>query len=140
MAKRLYLCDIIGTGDEFDPYRPAVADLGVSWVGSIPTHPEGHPDYGKPAHTWALVLVAAKDHAAVRQHAGVDPLPDFPLDGKVSAINAATKGQMKAALVRRGLNADAIVDAKDGFREVVRGIGQALDPVFDENKFDITDV
>lgn len=140
MAKRLYLCDIIGTGDEFDPYRPTVADLGVSWVGSIPTHPEGHPDYGKPVHTWALVLVAAKDHAAVRARTGVDPLPDFPLDGKVSAINAATKSQMKAALTRRGLNADAIVDAKDGFRDVVRGIGQALDPVFDENKFDVTDV
>lgn len=140
MAKRLYLCDIVGTGDEFDPYRPAVADLGVSWVGSIPTHPAGHPQHGHPVHTWALVLVAAKDHAALRKLTGVDPLPDFPLDGKVSAINAATKGQMKAALVRRGLNADSLVDAKDGFREVVRGIGQALDPVFDENKFDVTDV
>ena len=47
---------------------------------------------------------------------------------------------MKAALVRRGLNADSLVDAKDGFREVVRGIGQAIDPAFDENRFDITDV
>jgi hypothetical protein len=140
MAKRYYLSDIIGTGDEFDPYRPAVADMGVNWVGSIPTHPEGHPEHGRPVHTWALVLVAAKDHAAVRAHAGVDPLPDFPLDGKVQAINAATKGLMKAALTRRGLNADNLVDAKDGFREVVRGIGKAIDPVFDEDRFDITDV
>lgn len=140
MAKRYYLCDIIGTGDEFDPYRPAVADLGVNWVGSIPTHPEGHTQHGHPVHSWALVLVAAKDHAAVRAHAGVDALPDFPLDGKVSAINAATKGLMKAALTSRGLNADAIVDEKDGFREVIRGIGQSADPVFDENRFDITDV
>ena len=140
MAKRYYLSNIVGTGDESDPYRPAVADLGVNWVGSIPTHPEGHPDYGKPVHTWALVMVAAKDHAAVRTHPGVDSLPDFPLDGKVSAINQATKGLMKAALVRRGLDADALVDAKDGFRDVIRGIGRALEPVFDENRFDVSDV
>ena len=76
----------------------------------------------------------------IRALLGVDPLPDFPLDGKVSAINAATKGLMKAALTRRGLDADSIVDAKDGYREVIRGIGQHFNPQFSEDRFHVVDV
>lgn len=133
MAKRYYLCDIVGDGQSPDTaFRPAVADLGVPWVGSIPTD-----EAGRPLHTWCLVMVAASDHKAVRALPGVDPLPDFPLDGKVAGINQATKALMKAAVNRRGLNADALVDAKDGYREVIRGLGRALDPAFSEDNFDV---
>jgi len=134
MAKRYYLCDIIGDGSEYDSFRPAVADLGVSWVGSIPTGEDG-----KPLNTWALVMVATQDHAAVRGTPGVDSLPDFPMDGRVSAINGTTKGLMKAAMTRRGLNANALVDGTDGYRDVIRGIGRSIDLTFDENKFDVAE-
>lgn len=134
MAKQYYICDIIGTGDEFDPYRPAVADLDVSWSGSIPTGTDG-----KPLHTWALVIVATANHAAVRAHKGVNSLPDFPLDGKVSAINVATKAAMAAAFTKRGIPTN-IIDGKDGYREVIRAVGQRLEQSFDENAFDISDV
>jgi hypothetical protein len=140
-VKRYYLCDIYGDGNidgentpTTGPYRPAVADLGVAWVGSIPTGQDG-----RPLHDWALVLVASNDHAKLRGAKGIDPLPDFPMDGKVSAINQETKVAMKSAMTKRGLPASAIVDGKDGYREVVRTIGQALEPAFDENKFDIAD-
>lgn len=134
MSKRLYICDVLHNEDQSE-YWPAVDAVTPNWSAIMPTGPDG-----RPLFTWALVIVASKDHAELRNKPSIDPLPDFPLDGKVNAINAATKGLMKAALVRRGLNADAIVDGKDGYREVVRGIGRALDAAFDENKFDITDV
>lgn len=139
--KRYYICDIYGNGDidgdgtpQTGPYRPAVADLGVAWVGAIPTGPDGRPLYA-----WALVLVASNDHAKLRNAAGVDPLPDFPLDGKVSSINTATKNAMLARMTARNINR-SFVDNTDGYREVIRGIGRQLEPSFDENKFDIADV
>lgn len=143
--KRYYICDILGDGSDTDPtpttgpFRPAVADLGVNWVGAIPTHPEGHPDHGKPVHTWTLVMVAGKDHAKLRDVPGVDPLPDFPMDGRVSAINQATRTEMEQAITRRGI-ASSVVTGKDGYRDIVRAIGQTLEPTFDENNFDISDV
>lgn len=135
MSKQYYLCDILPPDATDDSYRPAVAALGVSWTGIIPTGADG-----RPLHTWALVIVASRDHARVRAAQGVDPMPDFPLDGKVSAVNAGTTTAMKAALTRRGLAASSIVDGKDGYREVIRAVGKSLDAGFDENKFDIADV
>lgn len=135
MAKRYYMCDIIGDGSEFNPYRPAVADHGVAWVGSIPTD----PNTGAPTQTWALVLVATGNHAKLRGRQDIDPLPDFPLDGQAAAIAAAERGAMKAAMRRRNLGANAIVDGRDGYRHVIRALGKAADPNFDENKFDIED-
>lgn len=134
MAKRYYMCDIIGDGSEFNPFRPAVADHGVAWVGSIPTGEDG-----RPVHSWALVLVATGNHAQLRGRADMDPLPDFALDGRADAIAAVERAAMKAAMRRRNLDANAIVDGRDGYRHVIRALGQVADPTFDENKFDIAD-
>lgn len=137
--KRYYLCDVIGDGDpDVDPtpttgpFRPAVADHGVSWAGMIPSDPVT----GHPLHSWSLVVVEAKDHSALRQDARIDPLPDFPMDGKVSAINASTRGQALAALTRRAI-ATGVFSNADGYREVIRGIGRQLHAEFDENKLDV---
>ena len=139
--RRYYIADILGDGTEENPYRTAVSGIPDTNVAAeITTHPLGHPQQGHPVFTSCLAFVAAKDHAEIRALPGVDPLPDFPLDGKVSAINAATKGLMKAALTRRGLDADSIVDAKDGYREVIRGIGQHFNPQFSEDRFHVVDV
>lgn len=131
--KRYYLSDIIGDGTEENPFRPAVADLGVAWSGSIPTD----PDTGKPLKTWALVIVSAANHAALRADNRIAALPDFPLDGKVSAINTTTKNGMLNALTKRGIDTSFVGNA-DGYRDVIRGVGRAADPVFDENNFDVT--
>ncbi|SOD42355.1 hypothetical protein [Nitrosovibrio sp. Nv4] len=138
MAKKYYICDIIGDGQDVPPtpttgpFRPVIADLGVSWVGSIPSDPVT----GHPLHTWTLVLVNTDNHAKVIDAKGVDALPDFPLDGKVNAINNVTKSRMNEALVRRGINTD-FVSGSDGYRDVIRGIGQKLEAAFDENNFDV---
>lgn len=138
MAKQYYLCDIIGDGTDSIPtkttgsFRPSIADLGVSWVGSIPSDPVT----GRPLYPWTLVLVDTDNHARVIAVPGVDALPDFPLDGKLNAVNNTTRTKMDAALSRRGIN-PAFVSSSDGYRDVIRGIGKTLDASFDENKFDV---
>ena len=133
MAKRYYLTDIIGDGTEENPFRPAVADLGVSWVGSIPTG-----DDGRPLKSWALVMVAAQNHALVRTKPGVDALPDFPLDGKLNSINQSARQGLDQALTKRGLS-PTIYNGADGYRDVIRAVGRANDPAFDENNFDVAE-
>lgn len=137
MSKRYYLCDVIGDGQsEETSYRPAVAGIeGAQWVWDMPTDAQG-----QPVQTWGLTLVAARNHAPLRSVQGVDPMPDVSLDVRVSAIEAGAKAAMKAAMTRRGLNANAIVDGTDGYREVIRAVGQVANPAFDENALDITDV
>ncbi len=132
MSKRYYVCDIIGNGTEENPYRPAVADYGVSWVGSIPTNEQGHPVFA-----WSLVLVASKEHASLRGDNRIDPLPDFPLDGRMNAINQAASAALSAALLKRSIAVS--YGGTDGYRDVIRAIGRKLEPTFNENNFDVAE-
>ncbi len=131
--KRYYLCDIIGNGSEENPFRVVVSDYGVSNVAVIPTHPAT----GLPLYSWALTKVSARSHANLRQIC--QPLPDYPMDGKVNGIHNATRAQMKADIEARTAKSATWVDGTDGYREVIRGIGRFLEPVFDENNFDVVD-
>ena len=99
MSKRYYLADIIGDGTETNPYRPAVADHGVAWVGMI----DSDPETGAPLHPNTLVVVETENHAKLRADTRIAPLPDFALDGKLTAINTAARNGMLTALTKRGL-------------------------------------
>ena len=129
--KRFYLCDIIGTGDEFDPYRVSVADYHVNYVALIPSN----PSTGAPLFSWALTRVSAGNHSTLVHIC--DPMPDFPMDGKVAGINQATKATMKDRIKARMGGSAAWIDNTDGYREVIRTIGQFQEPGFDENNFDV---
>lgn len=129
--KRYYVCDLIGDGSEENPFRPAVADFPVSWAGSIVTG-----DDGRPVHGDCLVIVNTEDHSTLRNAARVTPLPDFPLDGKVSAIQNGTKNAMLSALTARGFDTTAIGNA-DGYRDALIEIGRQRDPAFNVDKFDV---
>lgn len=129
--KRYYISPIVGDGSIENPYRPKVADHGVSWSGVIPTD-----SAGKPTQSWTLVVVNAKNHSKILADKTIDDLPDFPLDGKVGSIQNATKNKMKNAMAARGINT-YIADNADGYREVIRGIGRVLQVDFDENAFDV---
>lgn len=133
MAKRYYLCDIIGTGDETDPYRPAVADEGVSWVGDIPVD----ANTGQPLSTWALVLVATNNHAKLRNKPRIDALPDFPLDGRMNAINTAASAALTAALQKRGISIQW--GGTDGYRSIVQAIGKKNAESFNIDNFDVAE-
>ena len=132
MTKRYYISPIIGDGSEFNPYRPKIADHNVPWVGNIPSDPVN----GAPLFAWSLVLVNPPTHAALLTDSTLDALPEFPLDGKVSSIQTATKNAMIAKLKARSIDTGFIAGT-DGYREVIRGIGKTLEPAFDENNFDI---
>lgn len=131
MSKRYYLSDLIGAGDHLDPIRPAVADLGVNWVGAIESGPDGRPLYAD-----CIVMVNTPNHAVLRSDPRIDSLPDFPLDGKLSSINAPTKSAMDAALTRRGFNLTGI-NSSDGYRDVLQKIGKQRSAAFDIDKFDV---
>lgn len=132
MSKRYYLCDIIGTGSDMDPYRPAVADHGVAWVGVI----ESNPETGAPSHADTIVLVETDNHAKLRADSRIDALPDFVLDGKMNAINSAARTAMSAALSRRKFSISSINNA-DGYREALQQIGRQRSPQFNIDAFDV---
>lgn len=139
MTKRFYVTKIRGDGTEDNPYRPAVADHGVNWSGSIVTdNDESSPNYGKPLYADCLVVVATDKHAKLKADPDIDALPDYPLDGKVSSINTATKNGMIAALKKRGFST-ADVSSTDGFRDLVQSIGRQRDPAFDVDNFDVSE-
>jgi hypothetical protein len=127
MAKRYYVCDVIGDGSEENPFRPVVADLGVNWVGEVSAD-----------NTRAFVLVNAVNHAAIIAHTRINALPDFPLDGKINAMQTAARNAMNNALTRRGFSV-AGIDNADGYRDVIRSVGRSLNPNFNENNFDVAE-
>lgn len=134
MAKRYYLSDIVGDGSIDNPYRPAIADEGVNHVAVFPPQ---NPD-GTYTRTTCLVLVNSPNHGRFRGRKDIDPLPDFPLDGKVSAVEGRSRMDAGSALERRGFVSSHLT-GKDGYREVIRSIGKELDGNFDENNFDVSE-
>lgn len=132
MAKRYYLSSIIGDGTDDNPYRPAIADYNVSWAGAIETDPNG-----RPLHADCLVIVNTEDHVALRRDARIDAMPDFALDGKMSAINNVVKTAMTNALRRRGFDVSGISNT-DGYREALQQIGLQRAAAFDIDKLDVS--
>lgn len=134
MSKRYYISNLVGTGDETDPFRPKIADYGVSWAGSIPSD----PITGRPLHPDCMVIVATPNHGRLMADAAIDAMPDFPLDGKLSAITNTTKTAMFNALTRRGFDTSGLTNT-DGYKEVLQKIGLQRSPVFNIDNFDVAE-
>lgn len=134
MSKRYYLCDVVGNGTPGNPFRPAVAHLGVNHVALIPADPAT----GRPLARWCLVMVATDEHAPVQSLAGVDALPDVALDKQWGSVDKGKSDDARAALARRGAAMPG-VGPGDGYRMFVRGIGRQLQPDFSEDHFDVAD-
>lgn len=135
MAKRYYISKIVGDGTEGNAFRAKVEDYGVQYSAEI----QSDPVTGLPLKDWCLCVVAAKDHSQLRKDADIDPLPDFPMDGKVSSIHTNTKNDMVNKLKKRNINT-AFLASTDGYREVIKEVGKQLNPNFDENALDVADV
>ena len=139
MAKRYYLSPVIeresplGFGTEYLP-KIKVDHPTVSSVQVIPLDPET----GRPRFPWCLVLVAARDHGPLQRDTALGHLPDFPLDGKVSAINVLARTRMNQALEKFGIDT-AFIQGTDGYRDVIRTVGQLLTPAFHEDAFDVSE-
>jgi len=134
MSKQYYICDIIGDGIEPETaFRPAIADEGVNWVGSIPTDSNGQPLFD-----WVLVLVATQNHARLTPLSGIDPLPDFFLDGKVDAIQTAALTALGNVFQRRGI--DISLAGSKGCSEVLDEVGKKQSASFNVRKMNIDDI
>jgi hypothetical protein len=121
--KKYYVSTVIGDGTEFNPYRPQLSDSGVNHVAVI----------NQAVKPWALCLVSAQDHD-VLEVAGNDPMPEFPLDAKMSAMGIGAKTAMNAKLNARNITQP---NNPDAYREIIRSIGQQIDPAFSEDNFDV---
>lgn len=134
--KRYYMTDLIGDGSEENPFRPAVANLGVSHVAVFPPQ---DLETGQYQGTTCLVLVNTVNHAQVIADPRNDPMPDFPLDGKLSAMRASTQQELVAMLRQRGFTYPDGWLSLEGYRDIIRTAAQQLDPSFDEDAFDVAE-
>lgn len=141
--KRYYVCKVIGDGLEPETaFRPAIADIVDPKTGQPAFSYSvviGNDAAGRPTKDWCLVLAAGKDHRLVAGSPDIDALPDYPLDAKMSAMHAPTRSAAVAKLQARGIDTSRFANA-DGYRELVRALGQDQDPSFHEDKFDVSDV
>lgn len=129
--KRYFLSPIIGTGTFGDDYRPKISDHGVSHVSVIPTGPDG-----QPTSDWALCLVEAVNFAPLLTDPALRALPDFPLDVRLSAMSTTARTAAESAVTHFGVAVETL-NFNSGYRELVRSIGRTLEPLFDENNFDV---
>lgn len=132
MPKRYYISKIIGDGLRPETaFRPKVETYGVSWAGSIPTDANGQPLFQH-----VLVIVNTNNHAVLKNDPDIGAMPDFPLDGKVSAIQNNVKSQAYAMLAAKGFNT-ATLDGNDGYRDLISAVGKQRDSNFDVDNFDV---
>jgi hypothetical protein len=119
MSKRHYLADIytVDTGDGLEN-KTAIADYPVKYEGGFPVNMET----GAPLRNWTLVVVDTDDHAPLLGDSRINALPNYPLDGKVSGINASAKNALLAAMERRGIDTTN-VPGMDTYQEVISWIG-----------------
>lgn len=88
MATRIYVCPIIGTGTENDPYRAATADDGVNHAAEIPTDATG-----KPINTYCVVMADEKDDATVMTRTTVTRYTD--LDAARVTVRTKVSGDIR---------------------------------------------
>lgn len=131
--KRYYICPLTGSGTIADPYRLRLPPR-VSHAAVIPTGPDG-----LPLRNWGLAQVVADPaiHAALAADQDIDALPsggfDERADGDLTTIQRAA---LAIRLRDRGLTiAEAEAALRGTVRQLVRTLGQRLEPDFDEAQF-----
>lgn len=140
--KRYYVCKIIGDGQSIaTAYRPAINDIvdpatGLkAFITSAIIQTDAN---GQPVLPWCLVIASGQRHALAAAHPDIDPLPDYPLDVKVSAMNTLTRNRALQKMQARGIDVSDLSQA-DGFRDMIRSLGRKHEPTFSEDDFDVQD-
>ena len=130
--KRHYISPIVGTGSEADPYRPKIADYGVTWSGVIASD----PITGRPARAWSLVAVESEDHTNLLLDSEIDALPNIALDTLVSTLPRTVRDRLKSRLDALGVDTTGL-SIDDPIRRWLRVIGRHLEPSFVETRLGI---
>jgi hypothetical protein len=120
VAGRFYLCPVIGTGAQDDPFRAKGHDIavanGLPHVALIPSKPDGTPKY-----PWCLIR--APLHTALRDDADHRLLP--PLTTLWSDLPLAVQTAWQQEFSDR-FGKTLIPDPGDTALDVVRALGRAL--------------
>lgn len=137
MSKRYYISPIIGSGVEGDPYRAKVSEHPMrAHAVLVPTHPEGHPQYGHPVHPWTLAIVDADDHAPILADVTIEPLPDLHKDQDIRPLSRPLRERIGERLAAYGVEFDT-EKAGIRMRDMLRAVGQTLEPDFHEDRLDV---
>lgn len=134
MAKRWFICPVVGTGTSDDPWRAKAHDLNVNCTAVIPSNPDGSPQFN-----WCLVKVAAIDFTALAADGTIDAWPNVSLDTTVNQLPAAVRNRLKTALTNRGIDTSDLTGATP-LRLILRRIGRSMQSSFHEDLVDIVDV
>ncbi len=138
--KRYYLSKIkqVTMPNGMQAWRHRLQEVtGIEWLGGEFAVDD---QTGEPSAPALLVLVAAVDHAALKNDPEIVPLPQVAHDMKVSSIHTATKLKCKSDIVALGFGeaeVDAVWNNADGFRDVLTHFGRRNDPNFDPDAFDL---
>lgn len=128
LVRRWYLVPVVGSGTDDDPYR--VETLGRGGSALLPSHPQDHPRHGHPMHDVALVLVSSDDHGPLEVDPLTYPVADLTdLDLPVSELDATKRAWIESVTEVRRVAGDGLV------RDVVRRLGQQLEPDFNEENY-----
>lgn len=133
MAKRWFLCPVVGTGAADDPYRAKAHDYGVDYSAVIPSNPDGTPRFN-----WCLAKVAASDFAALDADGAFDAWPNVSLDTTVAQLPLAVRNRLRTALTNRGVDVSDVT-GQTPLRAILRRIGRAMEPLFDPDVLDVRD-
>lgn len=131
--KRYYLSDLVTTVDPITQettIEPAALEHGLNCAV---VYPPQNPDGSYVSNT-CLVLVEAPNQGALIADSRNDALPEFLLDSRMTSMGNAAKALMSDVLTARGLPV-VWTEGDRTFRDVIRSVGQALQPNFHEDSF-----
>lgn len=129
LVRRWYLAPIAMVDSPFGKAYTAET-LGRGGSSVIPTHEQGHPEHGQPKHDVALVLVSSDNHGPLEDDPRIYPVADLvDLDRPVAELDETKKGWINVVAEKRQVSIEGPA------REVLRRIGEQLQPGFDENNY-----
>lgn len=127
--KRWYLSDVTGTGTFTDPIRPVTHDLqkGLGLPGS------GCASVLQGARALTLMEATAAGHLAAAADTRVDIMPELTLGDRWDSIAPAARAAIRNRMIARGFDVSGVANDRT-FGEVLRSLGQQLEPEFDETR------
>ena len=128
MSQRWFLCPIVGTGGDKDPYRSRLRDLGITHVSHIPSNPDGTPQF-----SWCICLASANDFTVVDADVLIDGFPGVQLSDTLGSFSAAVRDKVQTVLTNHGVNLTGITLANT-VGDLLQRAGQRLGAAWDWHK------
>lgn len=120
---RYFISKIIGDGQEFNPYRPKIADYGVSFSVDFRTE-----------NDWCIGVTSAADLTNVTNDPDIIVFPDLTFDTLIADVAAATVSAMRTDIESfTGKQFPALLPDTT-FRRVLEVIGEEIGHTFNPER------